>query len=208
MPCYHKFYDELRLTRLTFEPEALIVGSFSPAWPVTNDAGWFYGRTESSCLWDVLPRLYQEPSLINATPQVWRDFCADNKIAITDIIACVEDADQGKPDHQRILGGFSDEAIVHHFGNFEFVDVAGLLKQHPSIKHVYLTRDIRDAFWRHLWGHVIHYANHNELYERQLLTPSVLSKFQHSAYNKLHPEQPVFTLEDYVLMRWQEVWHK
>ena len=82
----HKFQNELNLEFVDYEPATLIVGTFIPELAAGEGVPWFYGRTEHNCFWSVLPRLYGEASLINASPADWRLFCRRNKIAITDII--------------------------------------------------------------------------------------------------------------------------
>lgn len=206
MPCYHKFQHHLNLTRLDFEPNTLIVGTFNPAWPASNTAEWFYGRTASNYLWDVLPRLYGAQSLINATAAEWKQFCRDRKIAFTDLISCIDDAEPDNPAYARMLGGFSDDAIEHNFDDFSYVNIVQLLQRHPSIRNVYFTRGVTEAFWRHLWNPVMQYCNMHQIHERKLLTPSGNASYQHSAYNNQHPENKISLLEDYILMRWQGEW--
>jgi len=207
MACFHKFHDFLDLKRIDFEPVTLIVGTFSPAWPDSNTAEWFYGRTANNYFWDVLPRLYNEPSLINATPAEWKQFCHNKQIAITDLISSIDDAMPGDIKHSKILGGFSDEAIEHNFDDINYVNIVQLLRHHPTIKQVYFTRGLTDAFWRHLWNPVAHYCNHNGIRERKLLTPSENAMYQYEAYNNQHPEDQKLTLADYILTRWHEEWH-
>jgi hypothetical protein len=207
MACLHKFRNYLNLQRLDFQPATLIVGTFNPEWPAGNTAEWFYGRTASSCFWDVLPRLYREVSLINASPAEWKQFCHDKQIAITDLISSIDDAMPGDPKHIKALGGFSDDAIEHNFDDFTYVNIVQLLRLHPTIKNVYLTRGITEPFWRHLWNPVSHYCNHNNIHERKLLTPSGNAAYQHEAHNTENPEHQIPLLKDYLLMRWQQEWH-
>ncbi len=74
MSCNHKFIRDLELERIDFEPTTLIVGTFNPEWPANNTVEWFYGQTHdansnrSNNFWDILPKIYGEPSLIDATP--------------------------------------------------------------------------------------------------------------------------------------------
>lgn len=206
MPCHHKFLEYLQLDKIDFEPEKLIVGSFSPQWPAGNTAEWFYGRTVTNYFWDILPRLYGEASLLHAGPEAWKQFCRDKKIALTDLISTIDDADEENSAHHKILGGFSDKAIMHNFDDFEFTDVVKLLREHPTIKHVYLTRGITEAFWRHLWNPVAYYCNHNQLHEHILLSPTDDAMYHHGAYNDQHPDKVIHRLEDYLLMRWREEW--
>lgn len=207
MACPHKFQKDLYLEGLDFEPDTLIVGTFNPAWPASNAAGWFYGRTKDTCFWDVLPRLYGQPSLIDAGPADWKAFCRDHKLALTDLIASIDDADPDNAKHNKMLGGFTDEAIMHNFDDFDYVNIVQLLQRHPTIRNVYITRGITEAFWRHLWNPVVHYCNANGLHTRILLPPSALSDYQHAAYNKENPGNVISSLEDYILMRWQRDWH-
>ncbi len=207
MPCIHKFHKYLNLELLDFEPTTLIVGTFNPAWPASNSAEWFYGRTESNYFWDILPRLYGESSLISATPVEWKQFCHDKQIAITDLISSIDDAMPDDRKHQKMLGGFSDDAIEHNFDDLIYVSIVQLLRLHPSIKNVYLTRGVTDAFWRHLWNPVAHYCNHNNIHERKLLVPSGEASYQYEAHNIENPKNQIQLIEDYILMRWQNEWH-
>lgn len=207
MPCYHKFYDELHLERIDYEPETLIVGTFNPGGLAGNTAEWFYGRTDSNYLWEVLPRLYGAESLVEKGPEDWKLFCRERKIAMTDLIAAIEDAEMDDAEHRKILGGYSDKAIVHHFDDFEFVDVLQLLRRFPTVKQVYLTRGITEAFWRHLWTPVMRYCDSYDIHERRLLTPSGNASYQHGQHNNLNPDGQVEKLEDYILMRWRNEWH-
>lgn len=207
MPLNNKFQNELNLELIDYEPDTLIVGTFNPGLPVGNAAEWFYGRTADNCFWNVLPRLYGEESLSNATPAEWRQFCSNHKIAITDVISSIDDAEPDNPEHIKKLAGFSDAAIVYNFDDFTFINIVQLLQRRPSIRNVYFTRGITEAFWRHLWTPVMQYCNRNSLHERRLLTPSDEASYQHEAYNIENPESKIPALEDYILMRWKQEWH-
>lgn len=207
MPCNHKFRKHLLLDGLDFEPETLIVGSFDPEWPASNTAQWFYGRTATTHLWEVLPRIYGEPSLIDAPAAEWQQFCRRNKIAFTDLISGIDDADPSKKNHDRMMGGFHDNALVYNFDDFVFTNIVGVLKQHPSIKNVYLTRGVTEAFWRHLWNPVAHYCSVNGLRERKMLTPDDSVAYHYKAWNQEHPDAQIPRLQDYILMRWRQDWH-
>ncbi len=207
MACNHKFQHQLELQDLDFEPTTLIVGSFNPAWPANNTADWFYGRTDENCFWEVLPRLYGEASLIDATTEARKQFCKDNKIAFTDLISAIGDAEPDNPEHVKMIGGFSDKAIAYNFEDFDFVNIVGILKSNPGIRNVYITRGVTEAFWRHLWNPVAHYCSVNKLHERKLLTPDGSADYHHKAYNTQHPENAIPLLEDYILMRWRQEWH-
>ena len=207
MPCDHKFKSYLNLERIDFVPATLIVGTFDPEWPGGNTAEWFYGRTASNYFWDVLPRLYGQQSLIDATPVEWKQFCHDNQIAITDLISSIDDANADDPKHRAVFAGFSDRGIHYNFDDFTFVNIVGILRNHPSIKNVYFTKGITEVFWRHLWNPVAHYCNHNNLRERKLLPPTGKSLYQQTAHNAEHPDDIILLPEDYILRRWQKDWH-
>jgi hypothetical protein len=212
MPCDHKFKNELNLERIDFEPTTLIVGTFVPGWPA-NTADWFYGRTRDADgnminnFWDVLPRLYGEQSLIDAGPQEWKQFCREKQIALTDLISSIDDADADNAAHNKVFAGFADKALIFNFDDFVFVNIVQLLRRHPSIKNVYLTRGITESFWKHLWNPVIQYCSLNNIRERRLLTPAGPDLYEHTAYNNEHPNWPIPLLQDYILMRWKQEWH-
>ena len=211
MACNHKFQEDLNLERLDFEPTTLIVGTFNPEWPKENKAQWFYGRTHdqngnrNNSFWDVLPRLYGEPSLLNAGPVEWKKFCNRHKVALTDLIDGIEDANQAQ--HIAAMGGYADSIIAGRFHQHTFTDIAGLLKSHPTIKNVYLTRG-EEQFWSNLWAPVALYAGQHGLHQEKLLTPSKNARFSMFKYNKRNPPQPftMANLNDYILMRWREKW--
>lgn len=214
MPCNHKFIEYLNLENLDFEPTTLIVGTFNPSWPANNQAEWFYGRTHdqhgnvNNNFWDVLPRLYREESLINATPTEWKAFCKKHKIAITDLITSIDDADENNPQHQNQLGGYADNVIANNFNEQVPNNIVKLLQNNPSIKNVYLSRGTGETFWRRLWRPVVQYSNQNNLHERKLLTPSGYAFYQHGRYNNQNPNNIIPLLNDFILMKWESEWHQ
>jgi len=209
MTCNHKFIEYLNLENLDFEPTTLIVGTFNPEWPAGNQAEWFYGRTHNlhgqvnNNFWDVLPRLYGEESLINGTPEEWKAFCKRNKIALTDLITSIDDADEQNPIHQNKLGGYADNVIANDFNEYTFTDIVGLLQNHPTIENVYLTRGT-GPFWNNLWNPINNYCNVNNKHCRKLLTPSKNARFSMFAHNRQNPNNQ-FTMDnlnDFILMKW------
>lgn len=206
MACTHKFQSDLELSKLDFLPTTLIVGTFNPSWPASNCAEWFYGRTQNNHFWEVLPRLYQEPSLISASPAAWKAFCQRHLIAITDLIASIEDADSENQEHHNWLKDYSDTKLAQKFKEHQWVCIKSLLQQHPSIRNVYFTRGVGAAFWRQRWQPVAEYAATHGIHCRTLLTPSGNARFQFSAAYK--QEHPVASLADFILSRWQEHWHE
>ncbi len=206
MPCHHKFIQYLNLNKLNdFEPETLIVGTFNPALATGNAANWFYGRFDNN-FWDVLPRIYNTPSMRCATANDWKQFCKTHKIAITDLIATIEDADETNPIHQSHLRTFSDKAIAIQFKQHTPVKIVDLLQANPTIKNIYLTRGIGETFWKNLWKPIEQYALQNNLHHKTLLTPSGYAFYQQAKYNKQNPTNTL-NLEDYILKVWKQQWH-
>ena len=215
MPCRHKFYNDLLLQRLDYFPTTLMVGTFNPQWPEENTADWFYGRVPRNAAdldtgnhyWGVLPRIYGQTSLkyAGAAP-AWKDFCQQHGIAITDLIAGITDASLHNPQHVQQLRTYSDRAIATEFQTFELIPVVQLLKDHPTIRNVYLTRGTGETFWRRLWHPVQEYCNRQGIHHQTLLTPSDYCYYQQGRYNRLHPAARL-SREDFVLMRWRQQWH-
>lgn len=202
MPCLHKFITDLNLERLDFKPTTLIVGTFNPAWDnLGNYAQWFYGRTRNNYFWDVLPRLYGESPLRQTSPTEWKAFCSTYRIALTDLIASIDDADTNNPGHIDSLKNYRDDLIARHFRQFTFVDLSKLLTQHPTVKHVYLTRSINDAFWRQRWQAIEAYCQNNEIDCKTLLTPSGGARFR-------IPKGAKNSLDDFIFNQWQSKWLK
>jgi len=212
MACKHKFNENLNLENLDFEPEVLIVGTFNPAWPENNQATWFYGRTARNYFWDVLPALYVEPGLRNSSwqdkPAAWKEFCSSRKVAITDLICCINDADEQNNHHQLLLSDYSDSNIVNHFKDFEFTDVVGLLQQFPSIKYVYLTTKGQIPFFNEIWISIENYCANSGVRCRRLLTPSGSARYQ--IPEGFVPQFPVYNgvLANFILENWQKEWHE
>lgn len=207
MSCDHKFSKHLELNTIDFQPTTLIIGTFNPQWPDGNEAEWFYGRTAENYFWDIVPRIYGQGSLLNESPEVWKQFCRENQIALTDLITSIDDANPQNKNHNKVLGGFSDKAIVYNFDDFTFTNIIGLLQKQPTIRNVYLTRGATEAFWKHLWNPIVHYCNVHKLHQRVLLTPTADDLYQHQAYNNDNLQAPIPLVQDYLLMRWQQEWH-
>lgn len=205
MPCNHKFLKDLDLGPLTFDPEVLIVGTFNPEWPATNNAGWFYGRTQNNYFWDILPRLYNEESLLHAGSDEWKAFCGRHKIAITDIIACVNDADENNAEHGKLLAPYSDEKMVESFHDFRLTDITGIINKYPTIRAVYFTRGIGDSFWAAKWKPVCDAIEARGGTARTLLTPSRVAFYQQAHNRNLHLDMRI-ELKDHLLDEWRSNW--
>ncbi|CAG7857529.1 hypothetical protein MCAMS1_02391 [biofilm metagenome] len=198
MGCSHKFADNLLLEHLDFKPTTLIVGTFNPGWGrLENTAEWFYGRTRNNYFWDVLPRLHGEKSLRQATPAEWKTFCKQYRIALTDLIASINDADSHDSQHHNYLQSYRDDLIVRHFHEFSFVNIQSLFARHPTLTQVCLTRSINEPFWRQLWQPVIAYDQQHGIKVTALLTPSGSARFQ-------VPKGAKVSLPDFILEQWRK----
>jgi len=212
MPCNHKFIEDLNLENLDFQPITLIVGTFNPAWPVNNQAQWFYGRTARNYFWDVLPALYQQAGLRNIPaadkPSVWKRFCKTNRIAITDLIRSVNDADALNNEHNTFLGDYSDSNIANRFNDFALIDVVRILQNNPSIKSVYLTTRAQIPFFNEIWNAIENYCLERNIHCRRLLTPSGSARYQIPA--GYVPQFPVYNgiLANFILENWHQEWHQ
>ncbi len=202
MPCNHKFLDYLHLARIDFEPTTLIIGTFNPGWDnLGNNAEWFYGRTARNYFWDVLPRIYEDINLRHQTHLEWKQFCARNGIAVTDLLQTINDADIVNPAHVDALMGYQDADIANNFHDFTPVDIVRVLRDHPTINHVYLTRQLGVPFWDNLWLQVTEYCNQNNITHQTLLTPSASARFQ-------MPGDAGISLRDFIYNSWLPLWHQ
>lgn len=223
MPCLHKFRDYLNLEKgylnpqenlLDFNPTTLIVGTFNPSWPGGNNADWFYGRVRNNYLWDVLPRLYNHEHNLrlngNNDHLEWKKFCFKNKIALTDIINSINDAEDDIEEHQDILKTYLDSSIADYFNNFTFTNITALLDKFPSIKNVYLTRKEGIELFDEQWSLVEQYSLENpesQLHVKKLLTPSASARFQIRQYRQDNPYD-ITPLRNFIYQSWLENWHE
>jgi hypothetical protein len=174
MAIRHKFYDWLSLSesKVDWEVRILIIGTFNPDIDSANYASWFYGRTRKNHLWQILPELMGEESLKEGSKREWIAFCRRNKIAFTDLISEIPNADINNEEHLKIISGFKDQDIINEFGSIDqliWTDVNRIIRERNSIKEVYLTNSGND-----IWGGIFDdIASNNEaLYFRKLYTPS------------------------------------
>ncbi|TCZ65186.1 hypothetical protein [Flaviaesturariibacter aridisoli] len=208
MPCPHKFQCDLNLENLDFHPTELMIGTFSPSWPKGNRAEWFYGRTSNNYFWDVLPRMFDpETSLMKGTARHWKDFCKEKKVALTDMISCINDAEEGK--HDTVLKGYVDLDIATRFHDFDFTDISGILCRYTSIKNVYLTRQAGIQLFDEQWDKIRLFAQSHldrKVNFKMLLTPSKNARFHMDDYKETNPGDPK-PLRNFIYQSWQKVWH-
>lgn len=207
MPCYHKFQEYLNLDRIDFEPETLIIGTFNPAWPQGNNAEWFYGRTRNNYFWDVLPRIHNSSlNLRKHGAHAWKTFCHDNRIALTDIITSINDANEDNEEHQAILRTYLDQTIADYFEDFTFTNIVDLLVHHPTISSVYFTRQPGINLFDQQWELVRKYAAKNGKNAINLITPSASARFQIRQYRLENPQDKT-PLRNYIFREWENAWH-
>ncbi|MDP4185990.1 MAG: hypothetical protein Q8862_12620 [Bacteroidota bacterium] len=207
MACSHRFSDWLYLPPglVHWEVNTLIVGTFNPEWDVNNYASWFYGRTDNNYFWEVLPAIYHSPSLRKPyNTGEWISFCEKNGIALTDLIYSIDDADEQNESHRKIIGGnhFSDSALIGNFKKITWTSIVEILRQRPSIHHVYLTRSA-SGIWARKWNVVEEYCKQQGITCNTLLTPSGNARFQYTKEMKqLYP-----ALGNFIEAMWKQKWH-
>ena len=206
MPCNHKFFEYLNLDNIGFEPEYLIIGTFNPEWPAENYANWFYGRTNNNYFWEILPMMFEKDSLRHSDHLDWKNFCAENKIAITDLILSINDADQENQNHYSIISNFQDTKFTNEFEVFNMTDIIGILNNYPSIKKVFFTRNQGVELFDDRINLIRNYCTENNIYFSYLLTPSKNARFQMRGYEPTNPNLER-TLPNFIYEKWLENWN-
>ncbi len=200
MPCKHKFHKHLNLNNLDFIPTTLIIGSFNPEWPTNNYSDWFYGRVKNNYFWEILPRIYSYDNLRKKTKTDWINFCKINKIAITDLISCINDADESNLNHVNLLKSFSDDSICKNFFNIDFVDIINILERYKSIVNVYFTRKTDVSLIGQKISKLENHLDMKKIRYNELLTPSGGARYQMTKGSGIK-------LNDFIFNKWKEKWH-
>lgn len=178
MACQHKFYSYLQLQRLTdFEPEIIIIGTFNPELPKDNYSEWFYGRTDNNYFWDLLPKMFGDEGLRNRAHTDWKKYCKRKKIALTDLLSGINDADFTNEAHIKVLSKYTDSDLATRFKDQIPNQVIPLLQTYSSIKSVYLTTTNNSQFWEGLWRPLENYCFQSGIWCRKLMTPSKGARF-------------------------------
>lgn len=207
MSCHHKFINHLNPERLDFEPNTLIVGTFNPAWPDGNKADWFYGRTARNYFWDVLPRLYNGENYRKENADIWKKFCREEKIILTDIITSINDAESDNKEHRGILKSYLDTSIADYFDDFKFTDIKAILEKFPTIKNIYLTRNKGVEIFDIEWNKIEDYLkDKSDCHIKNLLTPSASARFQIKEYKREFPDDKT-PLRNFIYQEWKKQWH-
>ncbi|HMJ46807.1 MAG TPA: hypothetical protein VK498_05725 [Ferruginibacter sp.] len=176
MPCEHKFINDLQLQYVNWEVKTLFIGTFNPGWAEcpNNNADWFYGRTQRNEFWCILPAIHRLPSLLEGNRNTWIEFCRKNKIAITDILSLINDADPELEEHRNTICKFKDEELE----NLEVTtnNIPAILENYPNIKQICITRQRPlPNFWEECFIDMFQFINDNPLREievKYLRSPS------------------------------------
>src|ERR1700748_2304052 len=120
MPCFHKFFghphhmvgDNGLLPN--WDADTLIIGTFNPSneWVPHNPANYFYGR--SNYFWKTLPAFACEEIIGNDNVAEQITFLQRKRIAITDLLISINDADINNVHHLNWIGNYLD----NNFANF------------------------------------------------------------------------------------------
>lgn len=145
MPCHHKFINDLQLQYVDWEVNTLFIGTFNPGWEScdNNYAQWFYGRVQRNKFWCILPACHNQPALINGNRGIWIDFCSEHRIAITDIVEKLANADEFNPGHRNLICNFKDE-YLNQFG-VVLNNIPAILEANPAINRICITRATMNA---------------------------------------------------------------
>ncbi|MEJ2905155.1 hypothetical protein WAE58_22105 [Pedobacter panaciterrae] len=118
MTCVHKFFGhsahlrECKGLLPAWEAKTLIVGTFNPeqSWHPKNTAKYYYGRSRNY-LWKILPLFANEGSISHQDVPTQLAFLQRNKIALTDLLISINDADFTIPEHQNRIQTVLDSQI-------------------------------------------------------------------------------------------------
>lgn len=199
MACNHKFQNELNLEGLDYEPTTLIVGTFNPEWPEGNYAEWFYGRTDNNYFWDLLPRMFGDKGLRSRTQTEWKKYCRKKKVAITDLLSVIKDADPRNDAHRKILGKYTDTGLASKFKGQKENPIIPLIEANRSITAVYLTTTIKSGFWQKLWNPIEEYCSVHKIPCKKLKSPSKGARFSMTKNSGI-------SLPDFIYSDWITKW--
>jgi hypothetical protein len=201
MPCNHRFYNELAHQNIDYKPECLIIGTFNPEWPQTNYAEWFYGRTDNNYFWDILPRMFSDEGLRSSSHTQWKQYCRTKKIALTDLLASIDDADILNEVHSQVLGKYTDTALASKFNSQVANPILPLLRSNSCIRSVYLTTLNKSDFWQRLWSPIEEYCDLHGIWCRKLMTPSKGARFSMSRASGIQ-------MPDFIYNDWNTKWNR
>ncbi|MBK6331074.1 MAG: hypothetical protein IPF62_11370 [Bacteroidetes bacterium] len=190
MACTHKFFGHLFHKSGNYglfpnwKYKTLIIGTFNPenAWMATNSALYFYGRPRNY-FWKVLPCFtvsnpIPDPAINRLNINAQRDFLISNKVALTDLLINILDADITRADHRQWIKSFKD-ADLQRFSKFEW-NTDHIIKQiqDEQVTHVYFTRlgtpnaNVAINSFENQMRIIEKYCNSKEIINKRLYTPS------------------------------------
>lgn len=176
MPCKHRFQEDLYPEQ---ELKHLFIGTFNPEWNNLkgNNANWFYGRHTNS-FWNIMPSVFGHPNMNTAkhrqNPNIWKQYCIENGIGLTDIIESINDADQEL--HFNEIISFLDDKL-EKFQKVQLTDIPRIIRANSkSLCGVYLTRYahglIPNGIFFNRWTEIQNLCNELGIYHSSLVTPS------------------------------------
>lgn len=172
MPCNHRFLKELNPD---WEINYLFVGTFNPEWNYNNahEADYFYGRSRNN-FWCILPRVFGEESLKEQSKEEKIKFLKRNKIGITDLISCINNANEKNDgDIKKITEHFSDHILNKYDLEFNVQNIIKTIENNP-IKGVFLTRSTLNGIGNiaREWQKIVDYCMDKKIHCERLMTPA------------------------------------
>jgi len=178
MPCFHKFFGHDAHIRgnngllPNWEADTLIIGTFNPQneWVPDNPANYFYGR--SNYFWEILPAFACAEAIENNDIDSQLGFLQMNRIALTDLLISIEDADVNNEIHINWIENYQDNNLAN-FNNLIW-NTENILTyiQDRNIGAVYFTKMGNNAPFGNQITLVEDYCNQNNILNYRLHTPS------------------------------------
>ena len=149
--------------------------------------------------------MFNEPSLRQAGPKEWKNFCQQKKVVITDLIASINDAEEKNPVHFEVISKFKDLEFAKTFDEFKKTGVLDLLLNYTNIKAVYYTRQPGVELFDAEINKVMEHCKQNGIYFSHLLTPSASARYQMGGWKPKDPNLKR-SLANFIYERWWENW--
>jgi hypothetical protein len=123
-----------------WDADTLIIGTFNPenGWARINPAEYFYGR--SNYFWKILPKFACLDSIENENINEQFIFLQKNKIALSDLLISINDADINNPQHVEWIRRFRDNDILNFNDLTWNTDQIVNFILEKKIKEIYFTR--------------------------------------------------------------------